>query len=80
MDITLLREFFLWSTVINYGILMWWFLWFLFAHDWILRLHGRWFQLSTEQFDVTHYWGMAIYKIGIFLFNLVPLIVLYIVD
>lgn len=77
MDAVVVREFLLWCTVINYGILMWWFLWFLFAHDWIKRLHGRWFQLSDEQFDAIHYNGMAVYKIGIFLFNLVPMIVLY---
>jgi len=40
------------------------------------RFHGRWFRLSDEQFDALHYLGMLIYKIGILLFNLVPLIVL----
>jgi hypothetical protein len=77
MDVILLRDFFLWCTVINYGILLWWFLWFLLAHDWLHKLHGRWFRMTIEQFDATHYWGMAVYKIGIFLFNLVPAIVLY---
>ncbi len=79
MDGLMLREFLLWCTVINYGILLWWFLWIVYAHDWIKKFHGRWFQLSNEQFDAAHYNGMAIYKIGIFLFNLVPLIVLYII-
>ena len=34
--------------------------------------------MSGEQFDVLHYGGMSIYKIGIILFNLVPLVALWI--
>lgn len=41
------------------------------------RLHGRWFNLSATTFDALHYGAMAVYKIGIMLFNLVPLLVLY---
>jgi hypothetical protein len=74
-----LRDVLLWCTVINYGLLLWWFAVFVLAHDWMYRLHGRWFRIPVEQFDAIHYGGMAIYKIGIFLFNLMPLIALYIV-
>jgi Family of unknown function (DUF6868) len=79
MSIELTRSFFLWCTVINYGILLLWFLVFAIARDWMRRFHGRWFRLSEEQFDALHYVGMSIYKIGILLFNLVPFIVLWIV-
>jgi hypothetical protein len=48
----------------------------VFAHDWMFRIHGRWFRLPRDQFDALHYAGMSILKIGIILFNLVPLIVL----
>jgi hypothetical protein len=41
------------------------------------RLHTRWFKLSVETFDALHYEGISIYKIGIMLLNLVPLIALY---
>ena len=41
--------------------------------------YGRWFHLSVEQFDVMHYAGMALFKIGILLFHLVPYIALQIV-
>ena len=40
-------------------------------------MHGRWFKLSAETFDAIHYSGMAVYKIGILLFNLVPLVALF---
>ena len=73
MTIDVARSFLLWCTIINYGVLLVWFLVFVFAHDGIERVHGRWFRLSREQFDALHYGGMSIYKLGIILFNLVPL-------
>jgi len=77
MTIEVTHNFFLWCPFINYGVLLVWFLIFVFAHDWIQRIHGRWFRLSRDQFDALHYAGMSIFKIGIILFNLVPLVVLF---
>jgi hypothetical protein len=79
MTLELTRSFLLWSTVVNYGILLVWFVAFAYAHDTMLRLHGRWFRLSRDQFDALHYAGMSVYKIGILIFSLVPFIVLSIV-
>jgi hypothetical protein len=80
MSIELTRHFLLWCTVINYGVLLVWFLVFVFARNSIQRIHGRWFGLATGQFDSLHYAGMAIYKIGILLFNLVPFVALCMVS
>jgi hypothetical protein len=79
MSIAIIREVLLWCTGINYGVLLVWFLCFMLVHDWMHRLYGRWFHLSVEQFDALHYAGMAIFKIGFLLFNLVPYIALRIV-
>jgi len=78
MSVQFARSFLAWSTGVNYVILMMWFLVFMFAHDWMRGMHGRWFRLSDEQFDAAHYLGMTVYKIGILLLNLVPLVVLWI--
>ncbi len=80
MTLEIAREVLLICTLINYGLLVLWFLVFSYAHDWIRGFHGRWFRLADEQFDMVHYAGMAIYKLGIFLFNLAPLIALYIIE
>jgi hypothetical protein len=37
MNIEMARSFFLWCTVINYGLLIFWALLFLGAHDWFHR-------------------------------------------
>ena len=53
---------------------------FVFAHDWMYRMHDRWFKLSVETFDAIHYAGLAVYKVGILLLNLVPLVALYLIS
>ena len=72
-----LKDVLLWCLGINYGVLLVWFGAFVYAHGWMYRLHTRWFKLSLETFDALHYMGMSIYKIGIILLNLVPLVALY---
>ncbi len=79
MSIQMPPEAFLWCAIVNYGLLLCWFLCFKFAHEWMHRFHSRWFRLSVEQFDASHYTVMAMYKIGIILFNLVPYIALRII-
>jgi hypothetical protein len=78
MTIALLSAILGWSTLINMGILTFWFIAILLAHNALYRLHSRWFRLSMEQFDNIHYAGMAFYKISIFLFNLVPFLAIQI--
>ena len=79
MSITMVRKTLLWCALINYGVLVLWFLVFLLAHDWMHGWHSQWFHLSGGQFDALHYAGMALYKIGILLFNLVPYVALRLV-
>jgi hypothetical protein len=79
MSIAIARSVLLWCTVINYAVLMTWFLLLVLPHGWLYRLCSRWFRLTAEQFDALNLGGLMVYKLGIALFNLVPLIALYIV-
>jgi hypothetical protein len=74
-----IKEILLCSLAINYGVLIIWSAVFILAHDWMYRLHSRWFKISVETFDALHYAGMAVYKIGIFLLNFAPLIAFWLV-
>lgn len=53
-----------------------WFAAFAGAYGWLYRLHSRWFAIARERFDAIHCGGMAVYKIGVLLMNLVPLLAL----
>lgn len=76
MTVELLRSVLGWSALINMAFLTWWFMFFILARDWVYELHTKWFQLSDECFDAIHYAGLAFYKILIFVFNLIPYVVL----
>ncbi len=79
MTLDLFRSLLGWCTVLNFGLLIWWFVTFWVGHDWVYGLHSRIFRLSIDSFDAVHYAGMAGFKVGIFLFNLVPYLALLIV-
>ena len=76
MDINALQSLLGWCSLINYVLLIVWFLIFRCCHQWIFQLHGRWFNLSESNFDHIHYCGMGLWKMFWFFFNLLPYLVL----
>jgi len=79
MNIETLRHLLLWCTVINYGVLLLWAALSLVGFGWMQRLCSRWYGVSAEHFYAINFAGIAFYKVGIILFNLVPLISAYLV-
>jgi len=79
MTIEIIRSALAWCTVINWVLLLWWLLFFILAHDWMYRIHSKWFKIPVEKFDAIHYAGMAFFKIAVFVFNVVPYFALRIV-
>ena len=61
MDLLTIRAFFAWCSVINIGLLLFWAIFAVLAHDWTYRMHSKWFKLSVEQFDRCHYGGMLLF-------------------
>jgi hypothetical protein len=79
MSVEVVRGVLLWSGLMNYAMLLLWVMLLLFAHDWLYRLNSKFIRLSVEQFDLMNYGGVGLYKVGIFLFNLMPCLALWIV-
>ncbi len=79
MTIETLRAVLGWCSIINMALILWWFLAIVIAHDWVYRMHTRWFKLSVERFNEIHYAGIAFFKIVVFVFNIVPYFALCIV-
>ncbi len=79
MNIEVIMAVLGWCTLINLCLLIWWVLFLVIAHDWTLRLHTKWFNLSPEKFDAIHYSLMGAFKICVIVFNLVPYLALRIV-
>jgi len=76
MTVELFRGTLAWSAVLNMGILLWWFLFITLAHDWVYKIHSKFYKIPIESFDAIHYAGMAFYKICIFAFFIVPYLAL----
>lgn len=68
-----------WSALISYVLLIVWFLFFTLGHDWMYKMHGKWFSMSVEKFDAIHYAAMAFFKLGFILLFLIPYLALRIV-
>lgn len=79
MDLPTLRSCFMWCTIINGGLLMFWIAACAIAPDLVYRTQRKWFPISKEVFTVTIYCFLGLFKIFFLMFNLVPFIALLII-
>ena len=79
MTIEMIRATLGWCSIINMGLLLWWFFAITVLHDWVYKIHSKWFKVSPETFDAIHYSGIAFFKIVVLVFNIVPYFALRIV-
>ena len=79
ITIEVLEKFFLWMTVINFGIITFYSLLFLCCRGFIYKVHSAWFKTTEEKISSSLYKVIALYKIIVIVFNLVPYIALRII-
>jgi hypothetical protein len=79
MTVETARSFFLWCTIFNYLFLIVWAIVATLGRGWLYRLSGRIFRMTPEQLDLLNIGGITLYKMGVFFFNLVPCVALFIV-
>lgn len=79
MDIQMLTQFFMWCTIINGALVVFWALMCLLAPDAVYRTQSRWFPIPRETFNVVMYSFLGLFKIVFLLFNVVPYVALLIV-
>jgi hypothetical protein len=78
MSTETVRGMLLWSAILNSVFLAFWGLLHFYARD-LMHQIARWWRLSPEQFDAFNFGGILLYKMGIWLFNIMPCVALYIV-
>lgn len=76
MTAEILKSFFMWCSILNIVLLIYIWLMFWLRHDWIYKMHTRWFKISEQQFDALWYGLLGFYKLSVFLFNVIPFIAL----
>jgi hypothetical protein len=79
MDIQTLTTFFMWCTIINLGLLVLISIVCLFLSDFSYRMNNIIFSISRETFNIGLFSFIALYKIFVITFNIVPYIALLII-
>ena len=78
MDIETLTTFFMWCTILNGGLLLFWALMCMSAPDVVYRIQNKWFPLPRETFNAIIYSFLGAFKIVFLVFNVVPYVALLI--
>lgn len=63
-----------WSSVINIGLMILSFVVLMTMRSMIYRIHSRMFPMTEQQFNLIMYSLLGVYKLLIFVFNIVPYI------
>ena len=79
MTIYEIRDVLLWCSVINMGLLIFSFLMLSPARPWVYKMHSKMFSITETQFNTIMYSVLGVYKILVFVFNIVPYIAVCIV-
>ncbi len=79
MDIQSLTAFFMWCTVINGSLLVFWASMCIWAPELVYRTQSRWFPIPRETFRVLIYSFLGLFKILFLVFSAVPYAALLIV-
>ncbi|MDP8258453.1 MAG: hypothetical protein P9L90_03420 [Candidatus Aadella gelida] len=76
MPIETLRIMLGWCSVINLGLLIWWFLGTTVLHNLVYKIHSKFYKISVEKFDEIHYFGTTFFRAAVFFLNIVPYVAL----
>jgi hypothetical protein len=79
MDIQALTGFFMWCTIINGTLLLFWTMMCFLAPDLVYSTQNKWFPIPREAFNVVMYSFLGLFKIFFLVFNAVPYVALLIV-
>ena len=74
-----LTTFFMWCTIINGSLLLFWVTICLLVPDILYRTQSKLFPLPRETFTVVLYSFLGLFKIFFLIFNVVPFVALLIV-
>ncbi len=74
-----LTQFFMWCTIINGGLLIFWTIIFIGAPNLVYRTQKIWFPISRETFNLVMYAFLGLFKILFLIFNVVPYVALLII-
>ena len=78
MDIQTLTRFFMWCTILNGALLLFWSGIYLTAPELVYRTQSKWFPIPKDSFHIIFYAFIGLFKIFFLVFNVVPYLALLI--
>lgn len=79
MTVEMLRAFFGWCTLLNWALMFIAFFFMTLLRGWTTRMHAKMFGIPEEEVSKAIYRMMIGYKTAVFLFCMVPYLVLRII-
>jgi len=79
MDITTIKMFFMWCTILNLGILIFSSIMCMFCADFSFRMNNRFFGISREAFNTLICCFLGFFKVIVIVFSIIPYIALEII-
>lgn len=80
MDISQVRRILGWSTVVNFVLLIFVAVIFIVAKEWIYGIWSIFYTLSYEAYDIIMISALAIWKILMYVFFLIPYVAIRIIE
>lgn len=80
MDIQMLKEFFMWCTIISGSVMVFWTLVYMSIPNLVFKSQTWVFpKMTRDNFDLIMYCFIGVFKIFFIIFNLIPFLVLLII-
>lgn len=79
MDIHTLTRIFMWCTIMDGALLLFWTGILVLAPGLVYRTQNKWFPIPRETFTVVMYAFLGMFKMAFLVLNVVPLVALLIV-
>jgi len=76
MNIETLQTFLGWCVVIHFGMLLLVVLFLTMGRNWVVNMHQKFFDLSKEELQRSYFNYIAVYKLLVIVFVLVPYLVI----
>ena len=80
MSIYQIKDMLMWCSIINVALMIVMFFLLWLGRRWVWKMHSRMFPITEAQFNVIAYSFLGLYKLLIWVFNIIPWIALCIVS
>ena len=79
MTIYEIRDVLMWCSIMNVGLMIVMFLILWLGRRWVYNMHSKFFPVTESQFNAIIYGFLGVYKLVIYVFNIIPWIAVCIV-